>query len=461
MPGSYDLSLIDGDSVFRGVRFMGARDFLMPHPLSAPADNSAETRVACACCGVDIPANYGRDTVHGAVCDSCYVSHHYIRCASCHAHAQRVSPRLPEICFDCRIPARDCRHCGRVDLSGQMDIRAFGGECICAECYDSIAARCEFCDTTNYRETMTQHDIEGLICRNCRGWLRKRPNYVASNAFDETRSQRVFGVELETCDSPNGWDYSGDFTPKEDGSVNGAEFVSPPIQGDKGLEMIRDFCEDADAHQWRVNRSCGYHLHVDVSTLSVEQLKSVCLAYHAFEPVWLSFVPASRRRNDYCRRLDDDFPSSVRRLSLRLRDFSRWAGQRDRYRNFNVRAFAEHKSFEVRLHTGTLNNEKIGNWVKAHTRFVDYWASTPFAPELFGATLDGLAAIWKEDDLADFYLRRQRLFDVADAADDEDSGDYDCDDEEEDCDEEEDFVDICGCGDSTCRYNRAREHCDN
>jgi hypothetical protein len=59
-------------------------------------------------------------------------------------------------------------------------------------------------------------------------------------------------------------------------------------------------------------------------------------------------VPPSRKSNDYC-------------LQQRTRDFAK--ASRERYRAINVDAFKRHKNIEVRLHSGTIDAKKIGNFI--------------------------------------------------------------------------------------------------
>ena len=92
--------------------------------------------------------------------------------------------------------------------------------------------------------------------------------------FVEIGSRRRFGVELETSKCPDHEDIRDDtcFGCKEDGSIDGKEFISPPLSSDRGLEAIRHFCEVAQ--KFEVDKKCGFHLHLDMTGESVESVKS-------------------------------------------------------------------------------------------------------------------------------------------------------------------------------------------
>jgi len=95
----------------------------------------------------------------------------------------------------------------------------------------------------------------------------------------------------------------------------------------------------------RVNRSCGLHVHLDqrnnpTPELTFQKLvRSLGLLY--------TVVPKSRRENTYCKR--------------NLRTTFR---SHDRYRAINPCAYQRYKTIEVRLFGGTLNAEKVINWIE-------------------------------------------------------------------------------------------------
>jgi hypothetical protein len=106
-----------------------------------------------------------------------------------------------------------------------------------------------------------------------------------------------------------------------------------------------------------------------------------------WQPVIDMLVPPSRRGpRDYCGRdLYTYKPGIYIRLSkrgLRGGDLAYEAGLvENRYLNFNVAAYAQHGTIEFRQHSGTLNPEKISNWVRFTELFMDPYA---FPMDLFG-----------------------------------------------------------------------------
>jgi hypothetical protein len=101
---------------------------------------------------------------------------------------------------------------------------------------------------------------------------------------------------------------------------------------------------------------------------SDDSLKAIACAYMFTYGVWCQFVDEDRVENPYCRQHSGSIPEL---FSARCFDYFADSQRREW---INFAAYAKHKTFEVRLHNGTLDAEKVCNWVKAHATFMD-WAS--------------------------------------------------------------------------------------
>lgn len=110
-------------------------------------------------------------------------------------------------------------------------------------------------------------------------------------------------------------------------------------------EVIRKVCKVLGDHGATVNDTCGLHVHVDArgydkNKMFANLVKSQRLLY--------SMVPKSRYNNDYCK------------PNLRGNSMESYSG---RYWGINPASYGEHKTIEIRLHSGTVNAEKINNWI--------------------------------------------------------------------------------------------------
>ena len=136
----------------------------------------------------------------------------------------------------------------------------------------------------------------------------------------------------------------------------GLEVVSPILKGEEGLEQIRKVTKVLNELGCRVNRSTGLHVHHGAQGFSQEKIKKVFKLYRENEQLFDSLVAPSRRgdTNQYCMSL---------RNHLELPD--------TRYTKVNYKSYAKYGTLEVRHHQGTLNAEKIINWIKLTQRVIE------------------------------------------------------------------------------------------
>jgi hypothetical protein len=194
-------------------------------------------------------------------------------------------------------------------------------------------------------------------------------------------SKRRYGVEIETHSCDDYRELGGNiyFEIKEDCSVRGKEFASVILAGDKGLAAIEDLCNFGEDHNWSVNSNCGLHIHLDMSKESNESLKSTAIAYLMTRDFWLNNVTEDRHYNSYC----GENAFNVAQI-LGVTDFNWFASGQPRYEWFNVAAYTKYKTFEIRLHQGSINTDQICNWIRIHALFVD-WAVSKTCAEVIAA----------------------------------------------------------------------------
>jgi len=97
--------------------------------------------------------------------------------------------------------------------------------------------------------------------------------------------------------------------------------ICTPVQ--KGWFGVQEICKVIDelACNRKINADdrCSFHVHIDVSDLTEQQVATIITWWVKCEPVFMDSVPQSRKRNQYCQllgqseifdRIEDDFYTS-------------------------------------------------------------------------------------------------------------------------------------------------------
>lgn len=151
-----------------------------------------------------------------------------------------------------------------------------------------------------------------------------------------------------------------------DASVpNGFELVSPPLIGKDGLAEVEKVLTAITAAGARVDRRCGFHVHVEAADMSVEDIVRVATRYRKYERKIDAIMPASRRgnSNDFCQSMDVFFNYYSTAIA-RSNSPRQLANNCDnRYFKVNVAAWSRYKTIEFRHHSGTTNATKAVNWI--------------------------------------------------------------------------------------------------
>lgn len=165
-----------------------------------------------------------------------------------------------------------------------------------------------------------------------------------------------------------------------DASVsNGCEIISPILNGEAGLEQIKLVCQALSDAGATVNKTCGLHVHVDASGLTGPWVRSIYTRYAKFEGTIDTFMPMSRRDNNNSRYIRSLVPEmnyiteNSNWFSNSIADVCAVAS--NRYQKVNLVSYSRTKTIEFRHHSGSVNGNKVTNWVKFVLAFVE--ASNP------------------------------------------------------------------------------------
>jgi len=369
---------------------------------------------------------YGDATVtpDGMVCEDCF-DDNYIYCDHCNeiitlddSHEAPNDCVFCERCFENRCST--CANCGETCWREGMS-EAPNGSWYCESCFEEHCSYCPGCDCVVWEDDT----YDGGYCEDCHNEECEECEECEEDSgdFDSVRfrgrdsyiriGKRRYGVEIETQKCKDYYSLSGaiPFDAKYDGSISGKEFASTILYGDAGLEAVENLCEFAKNHGWTVNNSCGLHIHLDVSAEKTKTLKAMALAYYLSYEFWLSLVRSDRGSNMYCERNRTDI-TKIKAITS-FTDFARY---QCRYEWINFAAYTKHKTFEVRLHQGSIDAEEICNWIRLCSVFMDWAASMSFTKvknRLLGKSKDEmfeyimqLCRDAGQDDLVDYYNKK-------------------------------------------------------
>lgn len=157
-------------------------------------------------------------------------------------------------------------------------------------------------------------------------------------------------------------------------------------------EMVKSICDVIKQAGGRVNNSCGLHVHLDMRNRDHE--KSYNNLYQCL-PIINAIIPPNRVTGDWARRY------CAQNAVATLEEQNRQGG---RYWAINTQSLREHKTLEIRIHSGTVNANKIINFIKLLTMIVDH-------DMLSGKvnTMEDLRATFPEmsAELFDYLIKRQ------------------------------------------------------
>jgi len=216
-------------------------------------------------------------------------------------------------------------------------------------------------------------------------------------------------------------------------SCNTFEVVSPILQGGSGLQRVSAVVAALNSMQppTQTNKSMGFHVHVDVSNLSVKQLIKVCQNFIKYEDVIDTFLPVSRRTGSpECDQYFRSNKAAVGRIDI-VNNRQRHAALaacsdvgsvarvmnrgNSRYYKLNLQNLVTGRqpTMEFRQHSATVQYPKISSWIRFCVALVRN--SARLAPPSAGSDgqslekqFDGLFQyVIKDRALRNFYRHRR------------------------------------------------------
>lgn len=294
------------------------------------------------------------------------------------------------------------------------------GDIYCESCYDDNFFTCNECSEESHVDNAV-HYYDGTMCESCysndfytcRGCdevTRNEENCESCedegnlpdrdyNDGDEytIQSARAYSCEIE-CYYPSMrvMREVAEEIPREIGITSdaslddrGVEFNTPKLSGAKGEKLLRNFTNTLVENGFKVNTSCGLHVHLDGSdfTRTRYSIQKLMIFYLVYEDVIMSFLPISRRDNRYCLPLTEFYHLNEIKNATSIESLEKiWYREQSkesiehrkkdrhdssRYAGINFHSLLANGHLEIRYHSGTINFEKIFNWIKLNVLIMD------------------------------------------------------------------------------------------
>lgn len=211
--------------------------------------------------------------------------------------------------------------------------------------------------------------------------------------------QYTFGVELETNSGRvtmnDACDNNLNMNCVSDGSITGGEYNTGVLHGDAGVNMVENICNYL-MNECTVNQKCGLHVHIGGANFNRRfSILALKLAFQ-LEYDMFAMLPPSRQSNSFAKKM----PEYIDGINLRngMDKLARYVFSHnkfdkdhnkktrvgrypsERYGWINlvkVNTTSSAETVEFRQHSGTLDFNKVYNWLLICMSFVHYVENQP------------------------------------------------------------------------------------
>ena len=236
----------------------------------------------------------------------------------------------------------------------------------------------------------------------------------------ESLKHYTFGLEFETSIGiiPNNKLSFLPLIPLRDGSIDGLEFATVPLQGPKGVQAIID-CADELNRRTEFNDGCSLHFHIGGMPRTVEFILAFYKFMSVFQDEIFSMFPIYKKQNFGVKRKNYSAPFPFEEVNFRMEpainindrkqvnknfdilfqylsggnSFEEYGNElrnvqshpadpngnqkwniKHRYSfiNFIPLIFGNKQTIEFRIHTPTYNSNKIIDFLMLNTYLIDY-----------------------------------------------------------------------------------------
>ena len=274
-----------------------------------------------------------------------------------------------------------------------------------------VASRCDYIYSENQDDWVHEDDYQDDD-ENGEEWNNqfRVPVPPRTTTYKDTFGMEyTFGVEIETCEGEMCRQDDLSLSCVADGSINGMEYVTGILKGDKGLEMLKSICNRLHLNDCYVDKACGLHVHIGGANFNRKfSILSLMLGQILQDEIF-TMMPKSRSEGSYCFKIRDKYRNIRyvnKKLYPRIHDrtlkllaeyvyqdsaefnntnnkntthpYGRYHSSRYTWLNLNNCSYKfSPDTIEFRCHSGTTDYKKIYNWILICMCFVRYIENNP------------------------------------------------------------------------------------
>lgn len=161
----------------------------------------------------------------------------------------------------------------------------------------------------------------------------------------------AYHIGTQVPDLPPGWNAQRDASVSTRRERRALEIVSPVLRGAEGLAALKSVCDWLKARRANVNRSCGFHVHVDLDKTQKNTRAVATVAANLEKGLYAATGTKNREQGIYCRPISTCHAARIGQIGLV-----------DRYRLINLNT--RFPTVEFRAFAGTLNFTKMAAYIR-------------------------------------------------------------------------------------------------
>lgn len=356
-----------------------------------------ENKIKCFTCSIEIEEIDSIAFDGAFYCEPCYDE--IERCGNCGEKEYELSEVGNESwCSSCVDDyTYSCDNCGHSEHVDYSRITDDGSNIYCDDCWNDLYGYCESCEENYLHERLAYsngiYSCEGCLSESIdiidNAPMSYRGRSIDNNKFEKINIKRLVGMEAEcvykdrgmVIREPDGWNMTSDSSISAGSNYSGIEWVSIPSRGDAIYDILTDLNTWAKDNMAHVNKSCGFHVHIDATDLDWKDLVSIAIVTQKLENYIYAMLPKSRRKVNWSKpiNISKDFLKSVESHEDFISEWYNSLGSSPsndkyneaRYTGLNLHARYYLGTIEFRYHSGTLNLDKMLNWVKICNSIVE------------------------------------------------------------------------------------------